>query len=821
YTDAAAVFLEALAISDKCLRNEAIVEALNNLAEMCSAQSKYSEAESYLLRALNCLREAHYDATDRKSVVMIANQLCALAELKKELLEFERSRELFEEALLLLRSVFGSQHAQVAHVLELLADLFSDRGEERVAKIHRSESIRIYRLLGQEDGIYAAGVIEETAGAIDASVSTSPTGDAQGTASASALGSLAALLSAEERFDEAAPMLEKEALRESLSIRQEMFAAVDPKHPSIATGYNTLGKLLMAMGRYQESRDCLEKALTARQKNYGQVHISIANTLNSLSELSYMEGRLGEAAILMQRVVDMRVSLSGEGSAVTIANLTRLISMLRTTGNDVDAAKAEVQLGCISDGNASSSANTTALALVLDAFEEDEDSTTHFLRMDTGSGGGVARPAKDEKIGFCVEGGPGWPERLLAKLIKEIESKTIKVKYLTTLVTTDKRYQYDLDKINAERAAMLEELGLLESGKEKDAIDDLKQCEENLSKMDMQLQTVSAEISILEDVNARYRESEKVIVGIEDNCNAKSRTIERVRWELVQSDGSDEAQTSALHSSIRTAISEKSALEVDRELAEVVHRKIINELDVIRDIDGDEGTGEANTSLKKRIKKQRMLIDILTNQVVSLGVEPIAEVVTFPKAEQRLQSALVRLMEGDEEAAKDFDKWDQFVRNHPEYKVKEVARKLKWTRENLPINAAALRHIRGLVPPSIVSGTLSMLEEKLPPAIAKRVWSKKALWLTRIAPNRIGRLHIADLQTKYSTQGLDEIELRAVFASLPDTFENDGKGDKAAWKDGVLQSLQSKCKQELPWAEEVEHSLDIVPSDMAIAGVIE
>ena len=209
YGEAEAVFLEALAISDKCLRSEASVGALNNLAEMCSAQSKYAEAESFLFRALTCLREAQYDGSDRDSASMIATQLCALAELKKEQHEFEKARELYEEALALLRSVLGSQHAYVAHVLDLLADLFSDRGEERVAKIYRAESIRIYRQLGQEDMVDLSGEIEDRVSSVDTTIAPVPIGDTQVTASASALGSLAALLSAEDRFDEAAPMLEK------------------------------------------------------------------------------------------------------------------------------------------------------------------------------------------------------------------------------------------------------------------------------------------------------------------------------------------------------------------------------------------------------------------------------------------------------------------------------------------------------------------------------------------------------------------------------------------------------------------------------------
>jgi hypothetical protein len=47
---------------------------------------------------------------------------------------------------------------------------------------------------------------------------------------------------------------------------------------------------------------------------------------------------------------------------------------------------------------------------------------------------------------------------------------------------------------------------------------------------------------------------------------------------------------------------------------------------------------------------------------------------------------------------------------------------------------------------------MATLEESLPRVVAKRVWQTKALWLTRIHADRIARLHVADMQSKYSPQ---------------------------------------------------------------------
>ena len=65
---------------------------------------------------------------------------------------------------------------------------------------------------------------------------------------------------------------------------------------------------------------------------------------------------------------------------------------------------------------------------------------------------------------------------------------------------------------------------------------------------------------------------------------------------------------------------------------------------------------------------------------------------------------------------------------------------------------------------------------------------------------------------------MDELELRAVYAALPEKFDNDAKGEKAAWCEAILQSIQSKCRS-LPWTsadidneEYVEPAADDVDS---------
>ena len=99
--------------------------------------------------------------------------------------------------------------------------------------------------------------------------------------------------------------------------------------------------------------------------------------------------------------------------------------------------------------------------------------------------------------------------------------------------------------------------------------------------------------------------------------------------------------------------------------------------------------------------------------------------------------------------------------------------------------------MRSLVPPGARGATSSALVARgLPPAIARRVAHNQALALVAIRAADIARMHPADLTT-LSVSGLDLVELRAVFAALPEAFANDADGKKNKWRE----ALQAKLKE--------------------------
>jgi len=245
--------------------------------------------------------------------------------------------------------------------------------------------------------------------------------------------------------------------------------------------------------------------------------------------------------------------------------------------------------------------------------------------------------------------------------------------------------------------------------------------------------------------------------------------------------------------------------------------------------------------LSETLKDRDVHIDMLVRQLSDAGLVPITEVVSLEQAEASLKVAFERLMNGEESSVDNggsaggeatlimftaqaaFDKWDTFIRNHPDHIEKTKKAALEWCDEQAEPNNAARLEMRSFVPADIWQSDLTRLKSSYaalaaasPPSssapgantkalsssqfeeIAKRVWQRKVLWFVRADPSLIStKIHAVDLHNKYSTQGLDLAELRAVWASLPrDGFKNDADGRKDEWRVKVLDQLRELVKKE-------------------------
>jgi len=185
-------------------------------------------------------------------------------------------------------------------------------------------------------------------------------------------------------------------------------------------------------------------------------------------------------------------------------------------------------------------------------------------------------------------------------------------------------------------------------------------------------------------------------------------------------------------------------------------------------------------------------VDLLKKQLAALGADPI-ELVSLEEARKRMTEAVAKLMQGDEKAEKDVEKWDKAIRLNPDY-VKEMEEKAKkWAEDNKGVCTEALKTTRGLVPLDVRRTTAKKMQEKgLPAAVAKRVYEKKILWTVRFPLKELKKIHIVDLRNKFSTQGLDLLEMRAVWGVLSaiDEFESDNGGEKQQWVANFREKLE-------------------------------
>ncbi|CAM9861254.1 unnamed protein product, partial [Ectocarpus sp. 13 AM-2016] len=181
-----------------------------------------------------------------------------------------------------------------------------------------------------------------------------------------------------------------------------------------------------------------------------------------------------------------------------------------------------------------------------------------------------------------------------------------------------------------------------------------------------------------------------------------------------------------------------------------------------------------------QIRVKDELISTLRRQLTALGEQPIEE-----EAKKRLREAIDALMAGDASAEIELalEKWDKYVTNHPDHIKEQAAEEQAWEAANEPKNNEALHLMKTFVPPDIFHAGLDGLRGGgLTPALAKRIFDRKVLWLIRAPIAMVSKTHVVELKSKYLANDLDVVESRALHACLPMTFENDADGAKTAWR---------------------------------------
>ena len=192
-------------------------------------------------------------------------------------------------------------------------------------------------------------------------------------------------------------------------------------------------------------------------------------------------------------------------------------------------------------------------------------------------------------------------------------------------------------------------------------------------------------------------------------------------------------------------------------------------------------------------------IEVLKSQLLNAGIKPISEMVSYQDAKEYLKNAIKAASESDShENIKEVERWDEFIKNHPKYVEEEKEKEEAWKNDNFLKNIEALEIQQKIIPKNIYSGaSVDILMEKgLKKEMAVRLMRNRVLWLVHMDPNQIALTHLADLRFKYSFAGLDLIEMRALYACMPEKFEHDDTGEKMQWLSSVREKLSDMINQE-------------------------
>lgn len=213
--------------------------------------------------------------------------------------------------------------------------------------------------------------------------------------------------------------------------------------------------------------------------------------------------------------------------------------------------------------------------------------------------------------------------------------------------------------------------------------------------------------------------------------------------------------------------------------------------------------GEKIAEFERQIEIYKTKLQAL-QAALNVDVENLDWDGTLIDAENKMKELVQDLMSPDEKVQREaqvmFDQWDNIIRNHADFKNREVKKWESWENENMEKNRDALNEMRRkYVPKEFLQGcSLKFLQENMnmKRKTAERVFKNKIFKFYWMDPDRISKIHAADLTNNYACQGLDIRELRAVYATLPTGFQNDNDGRKKDFRDNIRNRLFELTRKE-------------------------
>jgi hypothetical protein len=212
----------------------------------------------------------------------------------------------------------------------------------------------------------------------------------------------------------------------------------------------------------------------------------------------------------------------------------------------------------------------------------------------------------------------------------------------------------------------------------------------------------------------------------------------------------------------------------------------------------DEGILDKSFTSSEEYADQN--IQVLKNALEEVGVLNPPRYIPLHEIEAELAQLTALVNAGEYFDEKRLDYLLKCMEINPDYRVQQEAKNRIEREEMAVIVHEALETMRSIVPPNIAQLSIDHLKEDygMSAALAKRLMTRKCLWLIHMSESDIMKFHEADLTGRYGygAQNLDIVEKMAVYASMPSSFLGDGRGVKKRYVADLEQSVKQMLRQQ-------------------------
>ena len=283
-----------------------------------------------------------------------ADLMDAIGTVYRSLGLYAESRALLEQVLTTRRTLYGSNHVQVARSKSNLAQVMGLQAEFEEAKQLYEEAIRTLRASPDADegdvalSVFGLAVVHTLEGDFEAADSRLRQAielqrggtNARSLDLARSLDELGMNLAYQGQYEEAEPLV-----REALAIRRDLIPS--GIHPDLEESLNNLGVFLYQRDGYEEAEQLFREALSMKLQLVDEGHPDVATVMNNLAMTLHDRGLYEEAEAYYAQALAIRVTSLGESHpavASSLNNLSFVYNDLGRTGQALEYSRRALEV---------------------------------------------------------------------------------------------------------------------------------------------------------------------------------------------------------------------------------------------------------------------------------------------------------------------------------------------------------------------------------------------------------------------------------------------------------------------------------------------